>query len=163
VVCIHKPNWSIQISGDMIKISPPRKGGKSPAPTESKKTGSSKASDGESQFTVSGTAKGNAGSAESAASDSNSFSVKAPQKNTPKPPTRQSKDKVASAVPPPKKKSSPKVQVAEATPNEDASKAGETQKSHIAPPKKKNVGQAKANVAAAVPELSAEDAYDYEL
>ncbi len=149
----------------MIKIFPPRKGGKGSAPTESKRAGSSKASDLNSQTTTdSGSAKSESTSPEPAASDPNSFFVKAPQKTAPKPLKTQSKETVASAsVPPPKQKASPKVQVAAAIPKDDAAGAGNNQKSRVSPPKKKNDGHVKPNVATAVPELSAEDAYDYEL
>jgi hypothetical protein len=155
----------------MIKIFPPLKDGKSSA--ESKKASGSKASDDDSKFTVSGSKNGRAASAppssEPAAADPNAFSVKAPQKKAPQPPSSKPKEtkpketEPSASVAPPKKKGSPKVQLAAAVPAEDDSKGGAPHKSHVVPPKKKSGGQAKVNVAAVLPELSAEDAYDYEL
>jgi hypothetical protein len=153
VVCVHAPDSSIQISGDMIKIlPPPLKASKKSA--ESKKASSSKTSDND---------KAKASSSSDPA-NSNSFSVKASAKSVPKPPLGASKKPEQPAiVSPPKQKVSPKVHVAAAIPKDADSEISDSQKFHVPPPKKKNHGPAKANLAAEAPQLSAEDAYDYEL
>jgi hypothetical protein len=152
----------------MIKILPPRKGsGKSSV--ESKKA-SSKTPDQDPQFTVSGNKNAKASSAapasEPAAAAPNSFSVKAPkapQKNAPRPSTSESKTtQSSSTVSPPKQKVSAKVKVTAAIQEDVVAEPSSAQKSSVPPPKKKSQGKAKAKVVAA-PELSVEDAYDYEL
>ena len=92
-----------------------------------------------------------------------SFTVKASAKSIPKPPMSASKKPGQPAsVPPPKQKASPKVQVAAAVSEETDSKTSNSDKFRLAPPKKKNHGPAKAHLAADA-QLSAEDAYDYEM
>ena len=92
-----------------------------------------------------------------------SFTVKASAKSIPKPPMSASKKPGQPAsVPPPKQKVSPKVQVAAAVSEETDSKTSNSDKFRLAPPKKKNHGPAKAHLAADA-QLSAEDAYDYEM
>ena len=150
----------------MIKILPPRKGsGKSS--TKSQKASSSKTPDHDSQFIVSGNKNTKASSAapsnEPAAAAPDSFSVKAPQKNAPRPPPTESKkvQQPSTTVPPPKQKVSAKVKVAVAIQEDVDSGSSDAQKSNVPPPKKKSQGKSKVKVAA--PELSVEDAYDYEL
>lgn len=149
----------------MIKILPPRKGsGKSS--TKSQKASSSKTPDHDSQFIVSGKntkAPSAAPSNEPAAAAPDSFSVKAPQKNAPRPPPTESKkvQQPSATVPPPKQKVSAKVKVAAAIQEDVDSGSSDAQKSNVPPPKKKSQGKSKVKVAA--PELSVEDAYDYEL
>ena len=153
VVCVHKPNWSIQISGDMIRILPPRK---SKGSSESKKPSSSKTSDHDKPPSVTSTT-------EPASSTTDFFTVTAPQKKGLKqPPSESKKTGPSTTVPPPRQKVSPKVQVATAVPKESDSKA-HVQKSHLPPPKNKNKGPAKVKVPSDASEQSAEDAYDYEL
>jgi hypothetical protein len=146
---VHKPDWSIEISGDMIKIlPPPLKGSKGSA--ERKKTGRSDSD--------------KAPTASPSSDSANSFHVKASGKNVPKtPPSASKKTGQSGAVPPPKQKVSPKVQVAAAVPKEPDSKASRSPKSQVPPPKKKNQGPTKLSLAKDASELSAEDAYDYEL
>ncbi len=96
-----------------------------------------------------------------------SFTVKASAKSIPKPPMSASKKPGQPAsVPPPKQKVStrgtPTVQVAAAVPEETDSKTSNSDKYRLAPPKKKNHGPAKAHLAADA-QLTAEDAYDYEM
>ena len=156
VVCVHAPDSSIQISGDMIKIlPPPPKASKKSA--ESKKASSSKTSDNDKVPKASS-------SSDPANSASSSFSVKASTKSVPKQPLGASKQPGQPAVvSPPKQKVSPKVQVAAAIPKDANSEISDSHKFHVPPPKKKNHGPAKANLAVEAPQLSAEDAYDYEL
>jgi hypothetical protein len=143
----------------MIKIFPNRKTVKSPS--ESKKIRGPNTSD--RGFQCNDTCTKNDDTSSAASSSARSFSVKASQKNNvPKMPTSKSKGTKPSGIAPPKQKDSTKVRVEMAIPQDADSNAVDAHR--VPPPKKtKNQGRAKVNVVAVTPELSVEDAYDYEL